>query len=262
MKLLSILLLFVLFDRPSFAQDVAIHPVNSNPRLSIEESDWFNQNIKSDSFNFAGKYVGFAQLVSGGYWGIGKWLLPLTKKTFFRLGLNGHNYQLYVLNAEEKRQTNGLDAIVVVASKKIKGKMRRLKRTAVVADTRNRYPQIPDDAGLDSNSLLSSANAAFFNELYKYHNHFTSPFDFSCKKLAIFEIEYTTTNFEQISIPEYVTRVKNQLDENGYFNTEFTYVLTEQQKKEAGGFDVIIQYKCKKGVPLDLLIKQLNNSGG
>jgi hypothetical protein len=263
MKIFRVLLFFVLFDSPSFGQVIDISPVDNNPGLTMEESAWLNKNIKPDNFNFDGKYIGFVELMSGGYWGIGKWTFPLTKKTFFRTGLNDRLYQLYILNAEEKKQSNGLDAVLVVASKKIKGKMRRLQRAAAIEFARNRFPQIPADAGVDNGPLLNKANAEFFNELYKYDSHFTSPFDFSGKKVAIFQQNYSQRpiKVEQRSISEYLDRVKKQLDESGFCQTEFTYRLTEQQKKESGGYDVIILYRDKMGVPLDLLVKKLSTNG-
>jgi len=262
-KLFRTLLFFVLFGTSSFGQGMDICPVDNNPRLTMEEGAWLNKNIKPDSFSFDGKYVGFVELTSGGYWGIGKWTFPLTKKTFFRMGLNDRLYQLYILTAEEKKQTNGLDAVLVVASRKIKGKMRRLKRAAAIEFARNGFPQIPADAGVNNGPLLNKANADFFNELYKYDNYFTSPFDFSGKKVAIFQQNYSDRpiKVEQRSISEYLDRVKKQLDESGFCHTEFTYFLTDQQKKESGGYDVIILYRDKMGVPLDLLIKKLSTAG-
>jgi hypothetical protein len=263
MKLFKILLFFLLVNISSFGQDIDIRPVDNNPRLTTEESAWLNKNIKPDSFNFDGKYVGFMELMSGAYWGIGKWTLPLTKKNFFRIGPDNCLYQLYILNTEEKKQTNGLDAVVVVANKKIKGKMQRLKKEAAIEFAHNGFPQIPADAGIDNSPLLNKANAEFFNELYKYGGHFTSPFDFSGKKVAIFEKNYRhkTPDVEQRSISEYLDEIKKQLDASGYCHIGFTYLLTEQQKKESGGYDVIILYGDKMGVPPDVLIRKLNTSG-
>lgn len=258
MKFCNFLLLFILFYNTLLAQDTRLHPVDNNPKLSAEEAAWFNQHIKTDSFNFAGKYVGFAKLLSGMFYGIGKLLLPSTKKSFFEDRPDDHIYKLYILNAEEKKGTNGFDAIVVVASNKIKGKMRRLEREDVLANIHNRYPQIPADAGLDSNALLSSVNADFFNELYKYDNRLTAPFDFSGKKLAIFAADCNETKPAQISIPQYVNYVKKRLDADGYCSTENTYILTEQQKKDTGGYDVIIQFRCKTGGGVERVVKELN----
>lgn len=172
-------------------------------------------------------------------------------------------YQLYILNAEEKKQTNGLDAVLVTASKQIKGKMQRLKRDAAIGFARNGFPQIPPDAGIDNDPLLNKANAEFLNELYKYDPYRTSPIDFSGKKVAIFEMNYRhrIPDIDQKSISEYLDRVKNRLDEQGFCHTEFTYLLNEQQKLASGGYDIIILYRDKMGVTLDQLIKKLSTGG-
>ena len=43
--------------------------------------------------------------------------------------------------------------------------------------------------------------------------------------------------------------------------TDFTYYLDADQKKESGGYDVIIQYQCKKDLPVTDLIKLLKQNG-
>ncbi len=261
MKAFKLMFLLVLAWSLSFGQSTGLTPADNNPKLTPEEGAWLNSNIKTDSFNFDGKTVGFTQLLSGGFYGIGKFTLPLTKKMLFRINLSKSLYTLYILNAAEKKITNGYDAILVIALKKIKGKMKRLKREDVINETFNRYPQIPADAGTDNNSLLSSSNAGFFNELYKHSNHFTIPFDFSGKKIAIFNTYCSINKLDRVSIPEYVARVRKQLDESGVGYTEFTHILTEEQKKASGGYDVIIQYRCKMDRAINTLIKYLAESG-
>jgi hypothetical protein len=56
---------------------------------------------------------------------------------------------------------------------------------------------------------------------------------------------------------DYIKRVKSQLDTYGFSTTDFTYYLDAEQKKESGGYDVIIQYQCKKDLPATYLIKLL-----
>ncbi|MGN6291600.1 MAG: hypothetical protein ACTHMV_02560 [Chitinophagaceae bacterium] len=98
-----------------------------------------DQNIQPGSFDFTGKVIGFAELTSGGFYGIGKFSYPLTKKEFFRSGPSGRLHQLYILTDEEKRKTNGYDAILVVANKNIKGKMKRMKREIVIVYSYNAF---------------------------------------------------------------------------------------------------------------------------
>lgn len=259
MKLYT-LVLFVLFSNALFAQNIDTSKTDNNPRLTSEESVWLNQVIKPGDFNFTGKTIGFAELTSGAFYGIGKLSYRLTKKEFFKRTLAAYIHQLYILTEEEKEKTNGYDAILVIADKNIKGKMKRMKRESIIEYSYNAFPQIPADAGLDNNPLLNKVNADFFNEIYKYHNHFDAPFDFTGKKVAIFDTHCTYRKAEQQSISAYVERVKHKLDEYGYCATEFTHLLNEQQKKESGGYDVIIQYRCKMDMPVSFLIAVLNKS--
>jgi len=257
MRSLFFAFLLLIVSGLSVAQGLDSLVVDNNPRLTAEQSNWLNTKLKPMNFNFDNKFIGYVQLLSGAFYGIGKLTLPLTKKDFFKINMDKCIYSLYVLDSGQKRKTNGYDAIIVVASKKIKGKMRRLEREHVIAETWNRYPQIPADAGIDNNPVLNKPNAHFFNEIYKYDNRLMTSYDFTGKKIAIFDTQCSFDKIQQKSIPEYVSRIKRQLDEWGYCMTEFTYILTEEQKKESGGYDVIIQYRCKMDVPLSALIKQL-----
>lgn len=255
-----ILLIAVLAAMPVssvLSQPVDTAKLDNNPKLTTAESDWLNGHINRGEFDFQGKYVAFSQLLTGGFYGIGKFMLPYHKKSIFNDKIGGAFYQLYILTDEEKRRTNGYDAILVFGDKKHKGKMRRLTREAVIADNYNTYPQIPAGAGKDDNPVLSEANAAFFNEIYKGHTIVANGFDFSGKKVAIFNTHCSTNKIEQQTIPAYVERVKQSLNEYGHHWVEFTYLLDESQKRESGGYDVIIQYRCKMDLPLALLIKKL-----
>ena len=154
----------------------------------------------------------------------------------------------------------GYDALLVVASKKIKGKMRRLKKAAVLEYTYNRYVQIPAGAGSDNNPVLSEVNAAFFNELYRTEINPRINIDFTGKKLAIFETHCSASKMEQKTIAEYVERVKKLVAVYGYASTEVTCILNEKQKEESGGYDIIIQYKCKMNLPVERVIDELKKN--
>ncbi|SIN65416.1 hypothetical protein [Chitinophaga niabensis] len=232
---------------------------DNNPKLTPDEAAWLNTKFKAEGFSFDGKHIGFMELTSGGYWGIGKYTFRLKKNDFFRMASENYLFRLHVLDSSEKARTNGYDAIVVLAAKKIKGKFKRLKRGTVVKDSYNRYPQIPADAGKDNNPVLNTPNAIFFNELYKYDIHHKAPFDFTGKKMAIFEVK--GDQIEQRTISQYLERIITQLNQWGFSMAEYPYVLTPQQKEESGGYDVIIQYQNKRGLPLSILIRELRKSG-
>lgn len=253
----QIIMLICLSAYSLFSQQPDTIKHDNNPRLTPEEGEWLNGHIDRGDFDFRGKYVAFSQLLTGGFYGIGKFMLRYPKKNVFQEKTGEAFYKLYVLTDEEKKRTNGYDAIFVLGDKRHKGKMKRLKREDVIADNFNAYPQIPAGAGKDNNDQLNDANAGFFNEIYKFHEIRSNGFDFSGKKVAIFSTECRFDKIEQQTIGEYVGRVQESLDRDGRCYPEFTYLLTEAQKKESGGYDVVIQYRCKIDIPLQALIGKL-----
>jgi hypothetical protein len=255
--LLSLCIAMIFFGTVLSQSSDSIRP-DYNPKLTKAESEWLNQHIDRDGFDFNEKYVAFVQLLTGGFYGIGKFTLPLHQKHIFIPEISKSFYKLYVLTEEEKKQTNGLDAIFVLGNKKHQGKMRRIKREKLVAEYTNSYPQIPDDAGKDNDPVLSPANAVFFNEIYRYSKgYLPEPFDFSGKKLAIFSADDDLAKVERKSIAGYVQKTQAALDVYGHAIPDFTYILTAEEKKESGGYDVIIKYRSKMGVPLKGLIAKL-----
>ncbi|MCG2613311.1 hypothetical protein LZZ85_03430 [Terrimonas sp. NA20] len=257
--------LFFLFILAGFHADPAlsqspdsIRP-DYNPRLTNAEAEWLNTHIPDrGDFDFKGKNVAFAELLTGGFYGIGKFTLPLHQKYIFIPGISESFHKLFILTEEEKKQTAGLDAIFVLGNSKHKGKMRRLKRNGLLSYYSNNYPQIPDDAGKDDSPLLSSANAVFFNEVYRYYpDRLPQPFDFTGKKVAIFSRETDIEKVRRIPVSSYVQYVRDRLDESGRCSPEFTYLLTPEQKTETGGYDVVISYRNKIGAPVQGLIDKL-----
>jgi hypothetical protein len=229
---------------------------DNDPLITEAESVWLNENFNTPGFDFRNKYIHFVDLQPGGYLGIGKWQFALKKTDLGKVELNKSDYTLFVLDSVERESTRGYDAILVIARKRNKGKLKRLTRERIVSRSTNRYPRLPKDAGLDSNALLSSANAAFFNALYNNPDN-CRRYDFTGKKIAIFSTHGQIDKIVRIGIPEYVRRIKSQLYDYGTAMSDFTYILTAEQKKETGGYDVIIQYQYKKDLPLAYLLSQL-----
>ena len=216
---------------------------------------------KAEKFDFKNKYIGFVEFLSGGFYGIGKFTLTFQKKNLKQLDLNKFQYKLIVLDTAQKVMTRGYDALLVLVSKKNKGKLQRLNIEKLISEEKNRYPQIPPNAGLDTNSTITEENAIFFNELYKADLYPKSDFDFKGKKVAIINTHCQFDKVEIVNLANYLKRIKSQLDTYGFSMTDFTYYLDADQKKESGGYDVIIQYQCKKDLPVTDLIKLLKQNG-
>lgn len=240
-----------------YAQDTAGLFKDNNPKLTAVESQWLNSNLNIDGYNFAGKYIGFFEMTSGGFYGIGKDVWTLHKKNLKQLDLNKYNYELVRLDSTQKRASRGYDALLVFANKRISGKLSRLNKEKLIAQAMNRYPQIPIDAGIDTNEKLNDANAIFFNEIYKADLYPKTDFDFRGKKVVIIDSDCGTKSLKKVTVKEYVDYIKTQLDLRGYSMTEDTHYLSTEQKDKSGGYDVIISYRCKKGLPLAYLIEFL-----
>ena len=235
---------------------------DNNPKVSREESVWLKANFGGEGFDYTGKYVGFSEVVSGGYYGIGKWIWPLQKKDLFILPIDKYTYRLFVLDSVEKCRTKGFDALLVLTQRRTSGKLKRFSRNSLVSEAKNQYPQIPSDAGQDTSAMLSHANAVFFNELYKACGGSETSFDFTNKKVAILNTHASATRINhgkpiRVSIPEYVEKIRSQLDQYARCQTDFTYYLTEEEKTASGGYDVIIQLIVKKDWPRTWLIKHV-----
>lgn len=248
----------ILFSFPSiYAQDTASLFENNNPKLTTAESQWLNSNLNIDDYDFSGKYIGFFEMTSGGFYGIGKDVWTSYKKNLKQLDLSKHNYELVQLDAPQKRASQGYDALLVFANKRISGKLSRLNKEKLIAQANNRYPQIPVEAGIDTNEKLNDANAIFFNEIYKADLYPKTDFNFLGKKVAVLDSDCSTKSLKKVTLKEYVDYIKTQLDLRGYSMTEDTHYLSTEQKDKSGGYDVIISYRCKKGLPLAYLIEFL-----
>lgn len=261
MKPFLIFIFILFFVKSTSGQTTDSYFNDNNPKLTIAESQWLSDNFKIETYDFKNKYIGFVELLSGGFYGIGKFTLPLKKKTLTQLDLSKYNYKLIELDSTEKTMTRGYDALLVLVLKKNKGKLARLNKENLIAESKNRYPQIPTDAGIDNTEKLNNSNAIFFYEIYKADLYPKTDFDFNGKKIAIINTHCQYDKLEIVKISEYVDRIKNQLDQYGFSMTDFTYYLSAEQKKESGGYDVIIQYQCKKDLPLTDLIKFLKQNG-
>lgn len=230
---------------------------DNNPRLTPAESSWMNEQFKEEHFDFTGKYICFTEVLSGPFYGIGKMTLPVRKKELARLSFDKYQYRLLVLDAAERQRTRGYDAVLLMVLKKNRGKLERISREAAIGFSKMRYPQFTADAGLDTNAQLSPANALFFNELHRTSLYPDSVIDFTDKKVAIFRKNYRLNKIERVPLRAYIEDVKRRLDAAGFSHTDFTYILTPEQRTESGGYDVIIQYQDKKDVPLSTLIALL-----
>jgi len=254
-----VLILSLILSISSYRQSTDGLFIDNNPNVTPAEAEWLNTNFRTENFDFRDKCVGFLYVESGGFYGIGKYTHSMQKKDLRSVNLSKISYRVMVLDAAEKKWTRGYDVLILIASNKIDGKLSRVKWEQAMMFGINRYPQIPADAGQDSNSNLSTDNAIFFNEVYKAELDPDTSIDFTGKKVAIFDINCGTNEIKRVNISDYVNSIKAQLASEAYSNPGWKYVLNEEQKQESGGYDVIIQTPCKKGVAIRTLIEHLKS---
>lgn len=233
---------------------------NYDPQLNTAEAQWLQEYAATSQFDFKNKTIGFIYITPG-MLGTGKHYDYYSKKMLHSQGADKYLFKVIVLDSSEQAATNGYDALLLFSQKKHARKLSRSNKEDALLDARNRYPQIPEDAGMDNNSQLSPANAAFLNQLYaqdldKYN------FNFNDKKVLILEAGYFNATPKFISIKNYVQYVKNQLYRLPIFNPNQAYYLDEQQKQQSGGYDVIISIlSSKTGSDLGQLLKFLEQNG-
>jgi hypothetical protein len=233
--IIATIFLFV-FTKNLFGQDTTLNIFNdNNPKLTKQESAWLNKRFSTANFDFDNKYIRFVEVLSE-FYGIGKFTLTIYKKNLLELDLNRFEYRILVLDSTQKNKTRGYDAFLILTLKINRGKLKRLNIEKLISESKNRYPQIPANAGLDTNSVMNSDNAIFLNELYKADFYPKTDYDFHEKKVAIFNTYCDFDKAEIVNIREYVKDKKTLLDKLGISLTDVTFYLDPEQKKESGGY--------------------------
>lgn len=171
----------------------------------------------------------------------------------FKKKANEYLFKVFVLDSSEQA-LKGYDALLVFSFKKYQRKFRNSKKEEALKYSRNRYPQIAEDAGADNNLQLSPANARFFNQMFA-QGHYFDHFDFTGKKIMLIDMDEYQRMPKFLNISNYVQRIKNDLYSSGRFDPGDAYELTESQKKQSGGYDVIINARnTKKGIVIQQLL--------
>lgn len=253
-----VLILSLILAISSYGQSTHGLFLDNNPKVTRAEAEWLNANFATENFDFRNKCIGFIEVTSA-FYGMGKFTFPMVKKRLPNIILDKIIYKVVVLDSADKVRTKGYDAILVISGRANKGKLKRLKHEAIIYNSKNLYPQIPSDAGLDSNPTLTKANAIFFAELYRMGRPFDTIYDFTGKKLAIFNANDPYARAKRLDISEYINDVKREINETGEHWLGHIYFLNNEQKNASGGYDVIIVHQDKKGEPLSYFIEQLKS---
>lgn len=268
MKHLIILIILLAVYNETLGQSPNTFFADNNPKLTDTESVWLNKNFPVVGFDYKGKYVTFREMTPGSS-GLGKVYELFRKNRLKDIGTDTLLYMLYVLDKAERKES-GYDAVLLFTSQRHSIKWRRIKfkkyRERLVNGLKNNYVQLPWDAGVDTNSQLNKTNAEFFNILYVermeylaendlYMGGCTNPIDFTGKRVAIFDT-HSYNQVRRVSIREYVNHVKSYVDQWGQPHADYLRCLSAEQKEKTG-YDILIEYQCKKCVPVERMLKEL-----
>lgn len=252
MKTLSLLILTLLAFSHIRAQTGNALGIDCNPRLNEKEISHLNTMFASSNYDFRNKTIGFAShhvnklCKTGTVYLSGSW--PIDKKEYFTALEQDRCSQtvskLLILNDEQKKESKGFDAIVLVIKKKnekrVDAKMID-KFAEVFGYSTLNYPDNLHLVGNDNSSDLTDEDVAFFNQIYHDRD-----FDFKNKKIAF--INPHLNGQESIRTKkEFIEKIKKHLENDFlYPASEDLAILTETEKKETGGYDAMIIYQNKK----------------
>lgn len=230
---------------------------NNDPKVNAAEAQWLHEHAVTPQFDFNGKTIDFIHVVPATL-GIGRDYYHNNKKMLLSKKAGEYLFKVIVLDSSEKTRTRGYDALLIFSFKKHQRKFKNSNKIEALAFARNRYPEIPEHAGTDNNNQLSAANAEFFNQVYK-HEPYLEHFDFTGKKVLLIEVAYYNIPPKFVSIKNYVQQIRNELYQSAVFNPDQAFILTETQKQQSGGYDVIIStLHSKKGLDLNYLLQFLD----
>lgn len=104
------------------------------------------------------------------------------------------------------------------------------------------FGQTVDSLGLDNNPRLNDYEADYLNKEFKDQRN---NFDFQGKKVAFIT---GSNGGKLVTKTDYFNEVKSRLKDN-YEITDSPIFLTEDEKKESGGYEVIVTYWVKVLTP-------------
>lgn len=263
-KLVLLILLWFLLGN-FYAQNNSSLGVDCNPKLNDQEISYLSKMFSADNYDFKNKTIGFASYHVNRLCKIqtvylsGSW--PIDKKEYFTALAqdicNKTVSKLLILNTEQKKESGGFDAIVLIIKKKKAQKVdtKMIDKFSEVFGYRTlNYPNNLHLVGNDNNEGLTAEDAIFFNQIYHYRN-----FDFKSKKIAFMNPHLVEEKQAVRTKKEYIEIIKKHLEDDFLYPTDELIILNEQEKQESGGYDAIIVYQTKRSYK-DQLIQILKES--
>ena len=264
------LLIFILFVFISlYAQMNNSLGVDCNPRLNEHEISYLGNKFKANNYDFKNKTTGFAshnvsRICRNINWAApGNSHSPISKKEYFTAlamdSCNTTTSKLLVLSEEQKKESGGIDAIVLLVKRKKQHKVDEktwARLTEVFGYRTLNYPDNLHLVGNDNTAELTDEDVRFFNRIYHDRG-----FDFKGKKIAFMNPHLDGRESIRTK-QEFIGKIKKHLETDFlYPASEDLVILSEEEKKESGGYDAMIVYQSKK-LNEGVLIRILKESNG
>lgn len=263
MKKVIVLIFALLVLIGLYAQNIQSPGIDCNPRLNEKEISYLNKIFSEQGYDFRNKIIAFAshkvKRICRTATNISLSMSHLiTKKEFFdalaRDSCKKIVAKLFPLNADQKKESKGFDAIIFIVPRKKEKKINAemTDRFAVVLGYRTlNYPDNLHLVGTDNSIELTDEDVILFNRIYHHKG-----FDFRGKKIAFMNPHLQGQEAIR-SKKEFIQKIKKHLETDFlYPASEDLATLSGEEKKEAGGYDAMIVYQSKRYYK-DKLIKIL-----
>lgn len=266
---------FALLILPSFVLSYPYAQINSslgvdcNPNLNEQEISYLGNIFSVDKYDFKNKTIGFAANKVKKICRVPTIVplnmrIPINKKEYFTAltqdSCNTTTSKLLVLSDEQKKESGGFDAIVVLVPKKKEQKVNdktRSRLTEVFGYRTLNYPDNLHLVGNDNIAGITDEDAILLNRIY----HDIS-FDFKGKKIAFMNPHLDGRESIRTK-KEFIAKIKKHLETDFlYPASEELAILSEEEKKESGGYDAIIIYQTKRSYKGELIKILKENSVG
>lgn len=255
MKQFILILIFNLTIGFTFCQDLD-KGINNNPILNIAESDYLNSILKNhrQDFDFSDMKTAFVSFDLE--------IRLRSKNDFFKYyckkyeTANSWDIKMIVLDSIQRQETNGYDVLILLDTQNKEISDRRISKiTKKLLKCESGKPSNLYELGLDANPFLTKSESDYFNNKF---NSFKPKYDFTNSKVGFF---FGNNGAKIQTKKDYFDSVKNRLGNCYSASYDYLVKLTEEDKVDSGGYDVII-VSWSKIIPTakERMINKLKNN--
>ncbi len=269
MKRIALFILLGFWFSYSFSQTKTSIAIDCNPTLNEKEIIYFDHLFSADDYDFKNKKIGFASFKVNRICGkpsiamLSGSASPINKKEYFTAMAQDNCKKivskLLILDDEQKKISKGFDAIVLIVPQKKEKRLdvQKLSRLIEVFGYRTlNYPDNLDLAGKNDSDELTDEDVRLLNQIYQDRG-----FDFKGKKIAFMNPHLDGKEAIRTK-KEFIEKIKKHLENDFlYPASEDVEMLSEEEKRESGGYDAMIVYQSKRYYR-DQLIQILTNNIG